>query len=70
LLVSCILQDNESLARIGATCLLQLVMTDGPKFSDDQWTIVCNRFGHVLDQNTARELVDSKEREKKERAEK
>jgi brefeldin A-inhibited guanine nucleotide-exchange protein len=49
--------DNESLARIGATCFLQLVMTNGPKFNEDMWTAVCTSLSQILEKNTPRELL-------------
>jgi len=57
LLVSCILQENESLARIGATCFLQLVMTNGAKFDEQMWSLVCNKLSHILENNSPSELT-------------
>jgi len=57
LLVSCILQENESLARIGATCFLQLVMTNGNKFDEEMWSLVCIRLSHILENNSPLELT-------------
>ncbi|PRP78307.1 brefeldin A-inhibited guanine nucleotide-exchange protein [Planoprotostelium fungivorum] len=57
LLVSCILQENESLARIGATCFLQLVMTNGTKFDEEMWTLVCTKLSHILENNSPVELT-------------
>jgi hypothetical protein len=37
------LTDNESLARIGATSFLQLVMDNGSKLDDEMWTSICTR---------------------------
>eukprot|EP01117_Protostelium_nocturnum_P012512 TRINITY_DN4612_c0_g1_i4.p1 TRINITY_DN4612_c0_g1~~TRINITY_DN4612_c0_g1_i4.p1 ORF type:complete len:1640 (+),score=303.31 TRINITY_DN4612_c0_g1_i4:223-5142(+) len=57
LLASCILQENESLATIGATCFLQLVMTNGSRFDDAMWTLVCSRLAHILENNSPTELL-------------
>eukprot|EP01114_Cavostelium_apophysatum_P013913 TRINITY_DN3475_c0_g1_i1.p1 TRINITY_DN3475_c0_g1~~TRINITY_DN3475_c0_g1_i1.p1 ORF type:complete len:1736 (+),score=542.67 TRINITY_DN3475_c0_g1_i1:271-5478(+) len=59
LLGSCILQDNESLARIGATCFLQLVITNGPKFTESMWASLCNKLAQVLDRNSPRTVAAS-----------
>jgi hypothetical protein len=51
--------DNESLARIGATCLLQLVMTNGFKFDGEMWTLCCDKFQLILDKNIPSELLST-----------
>lgn len=53
--------DNESLARIGATCLLLLGMGNGPKFTEEQWTLVCTKFSTILTSNIPRELMNTEE---------
>lgn len=53
--------DNESLARIGATCFLQLVMTNGPKFDEEMWGLVCASLSQILNKNTPKELLNNDE---------
>jgi brefeldin A-inhibited guanine nucleotide-exchange protein len=63
LLASCILQENESLARIGATCFLQLVMTNGNKFDEEMWTLVCTRLAYILENNAPVELIQTEQQQ-------
>eukprot|EP01119_Soliformovum_irregulare_P013394 TRINITY_DN3553_c0_g1_i7.p1 TRINITY_DN3553_c0_g1~~TRINITY_DN3553_c0_g1_i7.p1 ORF type:complete len:1701 (-),score=587.09 TRINITY_DN3553_c0_g1_i7:49-5151(-) len=58
LLSSCILQDNESLARYGSTCLLLMVMTNGLKFTTEHWTIISTRLSGILKLNLPRDVLE------------
>jgi hypothetical protein len=63
-----IAQDNESLARIGSTYFLQLVMTNGTKFNEEMWTSVCAKLQFILNKNSPEEvlkLMDQKQSEDK-----
>jgi len=62
LLVSCILSENESLARIGVTCFLQMVMANALKFNEEMWAMVCGRLHQMIQHNTARDLINSAEK--------
>ena len=57
LLASCTLQENESLARIGATCLLQFVVANAGRWDSGKWWTICATFLHVLENNTCSELL-------------
>ncbi|XP_072178180.1 brefeldin A-inhibited guanine nucleotide-exchange protein 3-like [Diadema setosum] len=42
ILVECIGQANESVARLGCSCIRHLLLSAGPSFSHDMWTVACN----------------------------
>ncbi|KAL1917906.1 uncharacterized protein VTP21DRAFT_3740 [Calcarisporiella thermophila] len=58
LLSACILQDNDTLSRIGCTCLQQLVESNVEKLDDDAWQQICTTFGYLLDSTAPHELFD------------
>jgi hypothetical protein len=47
LLAGCILQGNESLAEIGATSLLQFVVSSGDRLSGADWTLIIARVDEI-----------------------
>ncbi|KAI9332211.1 hypothetical protein BDR26DRAFT_649613 [Obelidium mucronatum] len=48
LLIVCMTQENETLARIGSTCLQQFIETNIQKMDDDMWERVCAIFIHLF----------------------
>ncbi|XP_054753435.2 brefeldin A-inhibited guanine nucleotide-exchange protein 3-like isoform X2 [Lytechinus pictus] len=42
ILVECIGQSNESVARLGCSCIRHLLLSAGPSFTHDMWTVACN----------------------------
>ncbi|EGG22181.1 armadillo-like helical domain-containing protein [Cavenderia fasciculata] len=58
LFVSCILQNNEILAKTAGTFLIQLVTSKGNKFTDAQWSNVCSQFLKIFQTNTPFEIHD------------
>ncbi|KAK5575280.1 hypothetical protein RB653_010537 [Dictyostelium firmibasis] len=56
LLVSCILQENELLAKTAGTFLIQLVSTNGTKFSQLQWSNIVSQFYKIFQSNTPFEI--------------
>lgn len=44
LLILCICQENDTLARIGSNCLQQLILQNDMKFSDEDWHKIVNAF--------------------------
>ncbi|KAN0025621.1 hypothetical protein ACTFIU_008501 [Dictyostelium citrinum] len=56
LLVSCILQENELLAKTAGTFLIQLVSTNGSKFSHTQWSNIVSQFYKIFQTNTPFEI--------------
>jgi len=58
LLVSCILQENELLAKTAGTFLIQLVTTNGNKFTELQWSNIVNQLYKIFQTNTPYEVND------------
>ncbi len=59
LLASCIVQENESLARIGCTCLVELVITKGLSWSGAQWDTICGVLEFIIRHNLPARLVNA-----------
>ncbi|KAF2074690.1 hypothetical protein CYY_004004 [Polysphondylium violaceum] len=58
LLVSCILQENELLAKTAGTFLIQLVTTNGNKFTQLQWSNIVSQLYKIFQTNTPYEVND------------
>lgn len=58
LLVSCICQENDTIARIGRACLQQLILENLKKFNDTHWDEVGVVFERLFELTTASELFD------------
>ncbi|SCU96891.1 LAFA_0G08658g1_1 [Lachancea sp. 'fantastica'] len=58
LLVSCICQENDTIARIGRSCLQHLIIQNSSKFSDVHWDQITAAFGSLFELTTANELFD------------
>ncbi|KAJ1556021.1 guanine nucleotide exchange protein for ADP-robosylation factor [Cladochytrium tenue] len=48
LLAICMTQDNETLARIGSTCMTQFVENNVEHLDDELWNKICNVFTHLF----------------------
>lgn len=59
LIISCICQENDTIARIGRSCLYTLLIDNGSKFDDEQWRLVTKAFQNLFDLTTAKELFTS-----------
>lgn len=59
LLVSCICQENDTIARIGRSCLQQLIIENINKFSESDWVIIVDHFEKLFELTTASELFES-----------
>ena len=53
LLTSCICQENETIARIGRSCLLSLVVDNSENFSDEDWSKISKAFNRLFKLTTA-----------------
>eukprot|EP01103_Thecamoeba_quadrilineata_P017797 TRINITY_DN6476_c0_g1_i1.p1 TRINITY_DN6476_c0_g1~~TRINITY_DN6476_c0_g1_i1.p1 ORF type:complete len:593 (-),score=84.38 TRINITY_DN6476_c0_g1_i1:100-1878(-) len=51
LFTSCILFDNEQMSKVGATCFLQLMLTNKEKWSPEMWESICVTIDHLLYHN-------------------
>ncbi|OLL21713.1 Protein transport protein sec72 [Neolecta irregularis DAH-3] len=56
LLVSCICQENDTLARIGSSCLQSLILENVHKLQPDHWTLITNAFVNLFETTTPRAL--------------
>ncbi|ODV78589.1 Sec7-domain-containing protein [Suhomyces tanzawaensis NRRL Y-17324] len=59
LIISCICQENDTIARIGRECLSTLLIDNGNKFNAEQWNKVCGAFSTLFELTTAKELFTS-----------
>ncbi|KAH3666507.1 hypothetical protein OGAPHI_003503 [Ogataea philodendri] len=56
LLVSCICQQNETISKIGISCLKELILDNLSKFSETQWNQINDSFAELFELTTAKEL--------------
>ncbi|KAK9241341.1 hypothetical protein V1525DRAFT_351858 [Lipomyces kononenkoae] len=56
LLITCICQENDTLARIGSSCLQQLVTQNVRKFRKEHWTKIVGAFVTLFETTTAYQL--------------
>ncbi|ODV89409.1 hypothetical protein CANCADRAFT_139370 [Tortispora caseinolytica NRRL Y-17796] len=56
LLVECIYQENDTLSRIGTSCLEQLVVKNRDKLSDEDWTKITDIITELFKRTTAMQL--------------
>ncbi|SSD59686.1 related to Protein transport protein SEC7 [Saccharomycodes ludwigii] len=59
LLVSCICQENDTIARIGRSCLQQLIVQNMSRFKEEHWNLITEAFSRLFALTTASELFDS-----------
>ncbi|KAI5949000.1 SEC7 [Candida theae] len=56
LIISCICQENDTIARIGRECLTTLLIDNSAKFSISQWDEISEAFASLFELTTAKEL--------------
>lgn len=56
LLVTCILQENETVSRIGSSCLQQLIEQNVDKLTPAHWNQIVEKIEHLFSWTTATEL--------------
>jgi len=56
LLVTCICQENDTIARIGSSCLQQLILQSVHKLRPDHWTKIVTAFVQLFETTTAEQL--------------
>ncbi|KAG5422239.1 SEC7 [Candida metapsilosis] len=56
LIISCICQENDTIARIGRECLTTLLIDNSTKFSASQWDEISEAFASLFELTTAKEL--------------
>lgn len=58
LLISCICQENDTIARIGRSCLQQLILQNVKKFNEIHWQEIVQAFQKLFKLTTAIELFE------------
>ena len=56
LLILCICQENDTLARIGSNCLQQLILQNVTKFTPDHWSKIVGAFVELFNRTEATAL--------------
>lgn len=56
LLINCICQENDTIARTGKSCFQDFLVKNADKFDDAQWTMISGAFERLFDLTTAKEL--------------
>ncbi|CAD1811108.1 Protein transport protein SEC7 [Candida parapsilosis] len=56
LIISCICQENDTIARIGRECLTTLLIDNSTKFTLSQWNEIAEAFASLFELTTAKEL--------------
>lgn len=56
LLALCILQENDTIARIGSNCLQQLILQNVAKFTPAHWSKIVGAFCELFERTTAYQL--------------
>ena len=59
LLILCICQENDTLARIGSNCLQQLILQNVSKFSDEHWHKLVSAFVELFTRTEATALFSA-----------
>lgn len=59
LLVTCICQENDTIARIGSSCLQQLILQSVKKLRPEHWTKVVSAFVKLFETTTADQLFSA-----------
>ena len=59
LLILCICQENDTLARIGSNCLQQLILQNVSKFNDEDWHKIVTAFVDLFNRTEATALFSA-----------
>lgn len=59
LLISCICQENDTIARIGRSCFQQLITQNMEKFTQEHWDKISDAFEKLFELTTVNELFDA-----------
>ncbi|KAL7270795.1 guanine nucleotide exchange protein for ADP-robosylation factor [Rhizina undulata] len=59
LLVTCICQENDTIARIGSSCLQQLILQSVKKLRPEHWTKIVSAFVQLFETTTADQLFSA-----------
>lgn len=56
LLINCICQENDTIARTGKSCLQDFLIKNAGRLSEQQWDLIADAFESLFDLTTANEL--------------
>ncbi|RCK64588.1 Protein transport protein SEC7 [Candida viswanathii] len=59
LIISCICQENDTIARIGRECLTALLTDNAQSFSNEHWAKISDALANLFELTTAKELFTS-----------
>ncbi|VEU19845.1 DEKNAAC100264 [Brettanomyces naardenensis] len=59
LLVSCICQENETISKVGISCLQDLILQNITKFGPEEWSKIDKTFEDLFELTRATELFDA-----------
>lgn len=59
LLVTCICQENDTIARIGSSCLQQLILQSVHKLKPEHWSKIVTAFVQLFETTTANQLFSA-----------
>jgi len=59
LLILCICQENDTIARIGSNCLQQLILQNVNKFRPEHWSKIVGAFVELFEKTTAYQLFSA-----------
>jgi len=59
LLVTCICQENDTIARIGSSCLQQLILQNVTKLKPQHWSKIVSAFVQLFETTTANQLFSA-----------
>ena len=59
LLVTCICQENDTIARIGSSCLQQLILQSVKKLRPEHWSMIVTSFVQLFESTTADQLFSA-----------
>lgn len=58
LLINCVCQENDTIARTGKSCFYDFVVLNASRFDDSQWNEIADAFKMLFDLTTAVELFE------------
>ena len=56
ILKTCLLQSNETLSRIGATCFQQIIETNLKRFDSNSWDLICDTMEQLVNETIPHEI--------------
>jgi len=57
LFTRCVLQESESIARIGSTCFMEMIVSNCTRWTPDQWITICSAFAYMVKNNLPKYIL-------------